>query len=71
MKDLVDDGPSEPLFTPSVMPEAEPVRQQPAPQAYAQPQHSAAVCATAAAAAAVPAACATAAGKPDSPAADA
>lgn len=38
MKDLVDDGPSEPLFTPSVMPEAEPARQQPAPQAYAQPQ---------------------------------
>lgn len=38
MKDLVDDGPSEPLFTPSVMPEAEPVRQPPAPQAYAQPQ---------------------------------
>lgn len=38
MKDLVDDGPSEPLFTPSVMPDAEPVRQQPAPQAYAQPQ---------------------------------
>ncbi|MCK7306795.1 DNA translocase FtsK 4TM domain-containing protein [Enterobacter quasiroggenkampii] len=38
MKDLVDDGPSEPLFTPSVMPEAEPVRQSPAPQAYAQPQ---------------------------------
>ncbi|HCR2013681.1 TPA: DNA translocase FtsK 4TM domain-containing protein [Enterobacter asburiae] len=38
MKDLVDDGPSEPLFTPSVMPEAEPVRQQPAPQAYAQTQ---------------------------------
>ncbi|WP_148242662.1 DNA translocase FtsK 4TM domain-containing protein [Enterobacter asburiae] len=37
MKDLVDDGPSEPLFTPSVIPEAEPVRQQPAPQAYAQP----------------------------------
>ncbi|HDW3276973.1 TPA: DNA translocase FtsK 4TM domain-containing protein [Enterobacter asburiae] len=37
MKDLVDDGPSEPLFTPSVMPEAEPVRQRPAPQAYAQP----------------------------------
>ncbi|WP_296225655.1 DNA translocase FtsK 4TM domain-containing protein [uncultured Enterobacter sp.] len=33
MKDLVDDGPSEPLFTPSVMPDAEP-----APQAYAQPQ---------------------------------
>ncbi|HBM7657426.1 TPA: DNA translocase FtsK [Enterobacter cloacae subsp. cloacae] len=43
MKDLVDDGPSEPLFTPSVMPEAEPVRQQPAPapQAYAQPQQPA------------------------------
>lgn len=42
MKDLVDDGPSEPLFTPSVMPEAEPVRQPPAPQAqtYAQPQQS-------------------------------
>jgi len=54
MKDLVDDGPSEPLFTPSVMPEVEPVRQQPAPaqpsyapqpqqpapQAYAQPQQS-------------------------------
>ncbi|ENO0298834.1 DNA translocase FtsK 4TM domain-containing protein [Enterobacter asburiae] len=38
MKDLVDDGPSEPLFTPSVMPEAEPVRQQPSPQAYAQQQ---------------------------------
>ncbi|WP_368524812.1 DNA translocase FtsK 4TM domain-containing protein [Enterobacter asburiae] len=38
MKDLVDDGPSEPLFTPSVMPEAEPARQQPAPQAYLQPQ---------------------------------
>lgn len=50
MKDLVDDGPSEPLFTPSVMLEAEPVRQQPAqpsyapqpqqpaPQAYVQPQ---------------------------------
>lgn len=50
MKDLVDDGPNEPLFTPSVMPEAEPVRQQPAqpsyapqpqqpaPQAYTQPQ---------------------------------
>ncbi|PJD12754.1 DNA translocase FtsK [Enterobacter mori] len=36
MKDLVDDGPSEPLFTPSVMPDVEPVRQQPAPQAYAQ-----------------------------------
>ena len=39
MKDLVDDGPSEPLFTPSVMPEAEPVRQQPAQPSYApQPQ---------------------------------
>ena len=50
MKDLVDDTPSEPLFTPSVMPEAEPPRQhyapaqpahvpQPAaPQQYAQPQ---------------------------------
>lgn len=37
LKDLVDDGPSEPLFTPSVMPEAEPVRQQ-TPPAYAQPQ---------------------------------
>jgi S-DNA-T family DNA segregation ATPase FtsK/SpoIIIE len=36
MKDLVDDTPSEPLFTPSVMPEAEPPRQQYAP---AQPQH--------------------------------
>ena len=35
MKDLVDDGPSEPLFTPSVMPEAEPVRQ-PTPSTYAQ-----------------------------------
>ena len=41
MKDLVDDGPSEPLFTPSVMPEAEPVRQPPAPQAYVQPQQPA------------------------------
>jgi len=43
MKDLVDDGPNEPLFTPGVMPEAEPVRQQPAlaPQAYAQPQQPA------------------------------
>lgn len=55
MKDLVDDGPSEPLFTPSVMPDVEPVRQQPAPaqqsyapqpqqpapQAYAQPQQPA------------------------------
>ncbi len=46
MKDLVDDGPSEPLFTPSVMPEAEPVRQQspstyaqqPVQQSYVQPQ---------------------------------
>ncbi|ASV54816.1 Cell division protein FtsK [Lelliottia jeotgali] len=36
MKDLVDDTPSEPLFTPSVMPEAEPLRPQYAP---AQPQH--------------------------------
>ncbi|CAM4054577.1 MULTISPECIES: DNA translocase FtsK 4TM domain-containing protein [Lelliottia] len=36
MKDLVDDTPSEPLFTPSVMPEAEPPRPQYAP---AQPQH--------------------------------
>ncbi|RYA55752.1 DNA translocase FtsK, partial [Enterobacter cloacae complex sp. GF14B] len=41
MKDLVDDGPSEPLFTPSVMPEAEPVRQSPPPQVYAQPQQPA------------------------------
>ena len=40
MKDLVDDGPSEPLFTPSVMPEAEPVRQQQASQAYTQPQQT-------------------------------
>ena len=46
MKDLVDDGPSEPLFTPSVMPEAEHVRQQtpstyaqqPVQQPYVQPQ---------------------------------
>lgn len=47
MKDLVDDGPSEPLFTPGVMPETQtayqqpapaPHVQQPAPQAYAQPQ---------------------------------
>lgn len=46
MRDLVDDGPSEPLFTPSVMPEAEPVRQQtpstyaqqPVQQPYVQPQ---------------------------------
>ncbi|MEE9651265.1 DNA translocase FtsK 4TM domain-containing protein [Enterobacter soli] len=47
MKDLVDDGPSEPLFTPSVMPETQTAYQQPAPaphvqqpasQAYAQPQ---------------------------------
>ncbi|MCU6679584.1 DNA translocase FtsK [Leclercia tamurae] len=47
MKDLVDDTPSEPLFTPGVMPEAEPPRQaftppQPAqPQQYAQPQQHA------------------------------
>ncbi|MEK9221855.1 DNA translocase FtsK 4TM domain-containing protein [Enterobacter mori] len=41
MKDLVDDGPSEPLFTPSVMPDAEPVRQQPAAQTYAHPQQPA------------------------------
>ncbi len=56
MKDLVDDTPSEPLFTPGVMPEAEPPRQaytppKPAvapatvqPQQYAQPaqpQHAA------------------------------
>jgi S-DNA-T family DNA segregation ATPase FtsK/SpoIIIE len=65
MKDLVDDGPSEPLFTPSVMPEAEPVRQQPAPQGYTQPVQ-----------AQQPpqrkSACrARAAGEPDSPAADA
>jgi len=33
MKDLVDDTPSEPLFTPGVMPEAEPPR-----QAYTAPQ---------------------------------
>ena len=40
MKDLVDDTPSEPLFTPGVMPEAEPVRQQyaPAPQQPVAPQ---------------------------------
>ncbi|MGL5602379.1 MAG: DNA translocase FtsK [Silvania sp.] len=51
MKDLVDDTPSEPLFTPGVMPDAEPPREaytppQPAvapspvqqPQHYAQPQ---------------------------------
>jgi len=48
MKDLVDDTPSEPLFTPGVMPEAEPPRQaftppQPAQpqQQYAQPQQPA------------------------------
>jgi len=47
MKDLVDDTPSEPLFTPGVMPEAEPPRQaftppQPAqPQQYAQPRQPA------------------------------
>ncbi|URO00645.1 DNA translocase FtsK [Leclercia adecarboxylata] len=41
MKDLVDDTPSEPLFTPGVMPEAEPPRQAVTPQQpqqYAQPQ---------------------------------
>ena len=40
MKDLVDDTPSEPLFTPSVMPEPEPVRQPyvPAPQQPVAPQ---------------------------------
>jgi len=38
MKDLVDDTPSEPLFTPSVMPEPEPVRQ---PYAPAQQQPTA------------------------------
>jgi len=37
MKDLVDDTPSEPLFTPSVMPEAEPPRQHYAPAQPAQP----------------------------------
>ncbi|MGU0056493.1 hypothetical protein ACVXG7_16000 [Enterobacter hormaechei] len=31
-------SPSEPLFTPSVMPEAEPVRQAPAPQVAQPPQ---------------------------------
>ncbi|MEB6379104.1 DNA translocase FtsK [Leclercia adecarboxylata] len=44
MKDLVDDTPSEPLFTPEVMPEAEPPRQAftpPQPQQYAQPQQPA------------------------------
>ncbi|MHA0871756.1 DNA translocase FtsK [Enterobacter pasteurii] len=41
MKDLVDDGPSEPLFTPGVMPDVEPVRQTPQPQAHVQPQQSA------------------------------
>ena len=40
MKDLVDDGPSEPLFTPSVMPEAEPVRQQSAPRHNLMRSHS-------------------------------
>ncbi|MDY1036554.1 DNA translocase FtsK [Lelliottia sp. CFBP8978] len=39
MKDLVDDTPSEPLFTPGVMPEPEPPRQQFAPpQAQQAPQ---------------------------------
>jgi len=40
MKDLVDDTPSEPLFTPSVMPEPEPVRQPyaPVPQQPVAPQ---------------------------------
>ncbi|MCV2514006.1 FtsK/SpoIIIE domain-containing protein, partial [Leclercia pneumoniae] len=37
MKDLVNDTPSEPLFTPSVMPEAEPPRQQYAPAPQQQP----------------------------------
>ena len=37
MKDLVNDTPSEPLFTPSVMPEAEPPRQQYAPVPQQQP----------------------------------
>jgi S-DNA-T family DNA segregation ATPase FtsK/SpoIIIE len=37
MKDLVDDTPSEPLFTPGVMPEAEPARQQYAPAPQQQP----------------------------------
>jgi len=48
MKDLVDDTPSEPLFTPGVMPEAEPPRQaytppKPAvaPATVQQPQHAA------------------------------
>ena len=35
MKALVDDGPTEPLFTPGVMPEAQPAA--PAPQPYQQP----------------------------------
>ncbi|MFO3903520.1 DNA translocase FtsK [Enterobacter hormaechei] len=38
MKDLVDDTPSEPLFTPGVMPEAEPPRQAYTPPQHAQPQ---------------------------------
>ncbi len=48
MKDLVDDTPSEPLFTPGVMPEAEPPRQAYTPPkpavapATVQPQHRAA-----------------------------
>jgi len=47
MKDLVDDTPSEPLFTPGVMPEAEPPRQAYTPPkpavapATVQPQHAA------------------------------
>jgi S-DNA-T family DNA segregation ATPase FtsK/SpoIIIE len=36
-KALVDDGPGEPLFTPGVMPEAEPPTQQPAANYSAQP----------------------------------
>ncbi|EDT8335912.1 DNA translocase FtsK [Salmonella enterica subsp. enterica serovar Cotham] len=40
MKVLVDEGPHEPLFTPSVMPESTPVQQPVAPQPqYQQPQH--------------------------------
>ncbi|EAY7313430.1 DNA translocase FtsK, partial [Salmonella enterica] len=39
MKVLVDEGPHEPLFTPSVMPESTPVQQPVAPQPqYQQPQ---------------------------------
>ncbi|ELM4675661.1 DNA translocase FtsK [Salmonella enterica] len=41
MKVLVDEGPHEPLFTPSVMPESTPVQQPVAPQPqYQQPQQS-------------------------------